>query len=86
MAEEKRDDGAGDPVKSLLEESLKRQRNEMMDSFSQILLRMSAMENSPSRSKSFGYENPFKVQVNFDIPLFEWKIDVDALGNWLNVL
>ena len=42
MAEEKRDDEAGDPIKSLLEESLERQRNKMMDSFAQILLRMSA--------------------------------------------
>jgi hypothetical protein len=31
MVEEKRDDGAGDPIKMLLEESLTRQRNEMMD-------------------------------------------------------
>ena len=27
-----------------------------------------------------------KVQVNFDIPLFEGQIDVDALDKWLNVL
>jgi hypothetical protein len=31
MVEEKRDDRAGDPFKTLLEESLMRQRNEMMD-------------------------------------------------------
>ena len=42
MAEEKRDDGAGDPIKMLLEEALARQRNEMMDNFAQILRRMSA--------------------------------------------
>ena len=35
--EEKRDDGAGDPIQMLLEEALARQRNEMMDNFSQIL-------------------------------------------------
>ena len=29
---------------------------------------------------------PFKVQVNFDIPLFEGHIDVDALEKWLNLL
>jgi len=29
---------------------------------------------------------PFKVQVNFDIPIFEGQIDVDALENWLNLL
>jgi hypothetical protein len=37
MAEEKRDEGVGDPIKLLLEEALMRQRNEMMDNFSQIL-------------------------------------------------
>ena len=35
--EENRDDGAGDPIKMLLEEALTRQRNEMMDNFAQIL-------------------------------------------------
>jgi hypothetical protein len=29
---------------------------------------------------------PFKVQVNFDIPLFEGQIDVDALEKWLSLL
>jgi hypothetical protein len=29
---------------------------------------------------------PFKVQVNFDIPLFEGHIDADALEKWLNLL
>ena len=81
MEEEKRDDGVGDPIKSLLEESLERQRNEIMDSFSKILMRMSAMVNSPSTSMCFKDETPFKVQVNFDIPLFEGKINVDALYN-----
>ena len=38
MAEEKRDDGAGDPIKLMLKEALECQRNEMMDSFAQILL------------------------------------------------
>ena len=38
MVEEKRDDGAGDPINSLLEESFEQQRNDMMDSFTQILL------------------------------------------------
>ena len=40
VGEENRDDGAGDPIKMLLEESLTRQRNEMMDNFAHILLRM----------------------------------------------
>jgi hypothetical protein len=29
---------------------------------------------------------PFKVQVHFDILLFEGQIDVDALEKWLNIL
>ena len=58
----------------------------MMDSFTQILLRMSATASASSTSSRFGDAAPFKVQVNFDIPLFEGKIDADALDNWLNVL
>jgi hypothetical protein len=37
MEGEKKDDGIGDPFKMFLEESLMQQRNEMMDSFAQIL-------------------------------------------------
>jgi hypothetical protein len=39
-----------------------------------------------SSSDHFGGSTPFKVQVNFDILVFEIKIDVDALEKWLNVL
>ena len=39
MAEGKKDEGAGDPIKILLEEALEKQRNVMMDSFAQILQR-----------------------------------------------
>jgi hypothetical protein len=35
MGEEKKDDGARDPIKLLLEEALEKQRNTMMDNFSQ---------------------------------------------------
>ena len=37
MGEEKKDEGAGDPIKILLEEALEKQRNAMMDNFAQIL-------------------------------------------------
>jgi hypothetical protein len=72
MVEEKRDDREGYPFKTLLEESLVRQRNEMMDNFAQILRRlpMAAAEASSTRNH-FASATPFKVQVNFDIPLFE---------------
>ena len=58
----------------------------MMDSFTQILLRMPTVASASSTSSRFGDATPFKVQVNLDIPLFEGNIDVDALDNWLNVL
>jgi hypothetical protein len=34
MGEEKKDEGAGDPIKMLLEEALEKQRNAMMNNFS----------------------------------------------------
>jgi hypothetical protein len=37
MVGENKDDGIGDPSKLLIEEDLMQQRNEMMDSFVQIL-------------------------------------------------
>ena len=33
MAEENKEEGAGDPIKILLEEALEKQRNMMMDNF-----------------------------------------------------
>ena len=86
MAEAKRVYGARDHIKSILDEALERQRNEMMDSFAQILQRMLATASASSTSNRFGDATLFKVQVNFDIPLFEGNIDEDALDNWLNVL
>jgi hypothetical protein len=77
MVEEKKDEGAGDPFKILLEEALERQRNVMMDNFSQILQRLPTGDTSSSNSHSGG-TTPFKVQVNFDIPIFEGQIDADV--------
>jgi hypothetical protein len=82
MGDEKKDDGVGDPFKMLLEEAPTRQRNEMMDNFAQILQRLPIGE----ASSSSGHATPFKVQVNFDIPLFEGLIDVDVVDKWLNLL
>ena len=64
MADEKKDEGARDPIKILLEEVLERQRNAMMDSFAQILQRPPRGDASTSNSDS-GNATPFKVQVNF---------------------
>ena len=41
---------------------------------------------TPSTIIHFGGVTPFKVQVNFDIPLFEGQIDADALEKWLSLL
>jgi hypothetical protein len=66
----------------LLEEALTQQRNEMMDSFAQILRRLPTGDTSSSN----GGIAPFKVQINFDIPIFEGQIDADAVDKWLNLL
>ena len=85
MVEEKKDEGAGDPIKILLEEALEKQRNAMMDNFAQILQRLPTYGASASNSHSGG-ATPFKVHVNFEIPIFEGQIDADAIDRWLNLL
>jgi hypothetical protein len=39
---------------------------------------------SASNSHSGG-ATPFKVQVNFDIPIFDGQIDADNIYRWLNL-
>jgi hypothetical protein len=75
-------DGTGDPFKMLLKESLMQQRNEMMDGFAKILRRPPTGDASSSN----GGATPFKVQINFDIPIFEGHIDADMVDKWLNML
>jgi hypothetical protein len=82
MAEEKKDKGTGDPFKKILEEALTQKRNEMMDSFAQILQRLPTSDASSSN----GGVAPFKVQINFNIPIFEGRIDAYAVNKWLNLL
>jgi hypothetical protein len=57
----------------------------MMDKFSQILQRLPIGSASTSSSHSRG-ATPFKVQVNFDIPIFEGQIDANVIDRWLNLL
>ena len=57
----------------------------MMDNFAQILQRLPTGGASTSSSHSGG-ATPFKVQVNFGIPIFEGQIDVYAIHRWLNLL
>jgi hypothetical protein len=85
MGEEKKYEGAGDPIKMFLEEALEKQRNAMMDNFAQILQQIPTGGASTSRSHSRG-ATPFKVQVNFDIPIFDSQIDADVVDRWLNLL
>jgi hypothetical protein len=86
MVEEKKNDGADDPINLLLEQALTRQRDEMMENFSHILQCLSIATGASSSSDHFGGTSPFKVQVNFDIPIFEGQIDAKALEKWLTLL
>jgi hypothetical protein len=70
MGKEKKYEGVGDPTKLLLEEALKKQRNVMMDNFAQILQWLPTSSAFTSNNHS-GHVTPFKVQVNFGIPIFE---------------
>jgi hypothetical protein len=54
----------------------------MMDIFSQILQRLPTRDASSSNRGAA----PFKVQINFDIPIFEGQIDADVVDKWLNLL
>ena len=85
MGDENKDEGTEYPIKMLLEEALEKQRNAMMDNFAQILQWLPTSDASASSSQ-FGGATPFKVQVNFDIPIFDGWIDVDVIDRWLNLL
>jgi hypothetical protein len=54
----------------------------MMDNFSQILRQL---PTGDAYSSSEG-TTPFKVQINFDIPIFQGKIDVGILDICLNLI
>jgi hypothetical protein len=82
MAGENKDDRIGYPFKLLIEESFTQHRNKMMDSFVQILRRLPTVDTSSSNRGAA----PFKVQIKFDIPIFEGQIDVDVVDKWLNLL
>jgi hypothetical protein len=72
MVEENKNDRANDSINMLLEKALTRQRDEMMENFSHILqCLLITTRASSSSSDHFGSTSPFKVQVNFDIPIFE---------------
>ena len=82
MADNKKYDGVGYPFKMLLGESLVQKMNEMMDNFAHILQQLPTIDACSSSD----HATPFKVQVNFDIPLFEGPIDATVVDKWLNLL
>ena len=86
MEKENKNDRACDFINLFLEQALMRQRDEMMENFSHILQCMSIAKGSSSSSDHFGGTSPFKIQVNFDIHIFEGQIDAYALEKWLNLL
>jgi hypothetical protein len=54
----------------------------MMDSFVQILRRLTICDTYFSS----GGAAPFKVQIKFNIPVFEGQIDTNGVDKWLNIL
>jgi hypothetical protein len=86
MVEENKNNGANDSINLLLEQALTRQRDKMMENFSHILQRLPIETCAYSSNNHFGSTSPFKVQVNFDIPVFEGQINADPLDKWLNLL
>jgi hypothetical protein len=58
----------------------------MMENFVHIFQLLLITTCASSSSDHFGSTSPFKVQVNFDILVFEGLIDADALEKCLNLL
>ena len=58
----------------------------MMENFSHILQRLPIATCTSSSSDHFGGTLYFKVQVNFNISVFEGQIDAEAIDKWLNLL
>ena len=77
-------DGMDESLKTLVEEALNKQCEEMMKQFSEMLGKQEA--HASQRNQKFGTQTPFKVQVNFDIPTFQGKIDADVVDDWLSKL
>jgi hypothetical protein len=81
-----KNDGADDSINLLLEQALTLQRDEMMENFSHILQHSPIATCAYSSKIHFGSTSFFKVQVNFDILIFEGQIDANALDKRLNLL
>jgi hypothetical protein len=79
MVAEKKNNGEEYSINLFFKKSLTRQRDEMMENFAHILQHLSITTCASSSSGHFGGTSPFKVQVNFYIPIFEGQIDADSL-------
>jgi hypothetical protein len=86
MVIENKNNREKDFINMFLEQSLMRQRDEMMENFAHILQHLPIKTCTSSSSDHFKGTCPFKVQFKFDIPIFEGQIDADALEKWLNLL
>jgi hypothetical protein len=86
MVEENKNNKAEEFNNMLPEQALTRQRDEMMEDFAYILQHLSITTCTSSSNDHFGGISPLKVQVNFDILVFEGQIDVDSLETWLTLL
>ena len=86
MAAKKKNGGAEDSINLLLEQALTRQMEEMMEKFFHIRQCLPIEICASSSSGHFGSTSPFKVQLNFYIPIFEGQIDAEALEKWLTLL
>jgi hypothetical protein len=86
MVEENKNDREDDSINLLLEQALMRQRDKMMENFSHILQCLPIKTGVYSSSDHAGSTSLFKVQVDFDIPIFEEQIDAYALEKCLNLL
>jgi len=60
-------------------------RNKMMEKIIQIHHRILKIDASSSSSR-FGGATPFKVQINFDIPIFKGQIDAYVVDRLLSLL
>ena len=85
MGEKNKDEGVGDLIKIFLERPSRNKETRWWINFSQILQPLLTGDASASISHSGG-ATPFKVQVNFDIPIFGYQIDADVVDRWLNLL
>jgi len=56
----------------------------MMDNFAQILRRLPIGDASSPSSHSGG-ATPFKVHVNFDIPILKVLVHANVVDKWLNL-